>query len=148
MARAVSKRKAHNAQMRAKYGDDWWKRPGFQYKKPKPGGMRSRIARIEALQKAGPEPEIRGSSVWQVTRKGAGVSYYKSAVIASEQGPDFVGTAYAEPRRGFGRWPYEIHKEGSSYVVPSVDFPENRGPHPTLQATMEAIQNDSEMTGT
>ena len=122
-------RKQYRARMRAKHGADWWKAEGG--------------------------PRLRGSSVWTLTPVGkigyeTGVSYTKKTVAMSPhlKGPDFVGTAWAEPRRGFGRWSFDIYKEGDSYVVTGVDFPENRGPHPTLKATFEAIQADAFSTGT
>jgi len=127
----MQSKKKYRAKMRAKHGPDWWKSKGG--------------------------PKLRGSSVWTLTPTGklgyeTGVSYTKK-VVATSKGPDFVGTAWAEPRQGFGRWPFDIYKVGggpgeAGFFVKDVDFPENRGPHPTLKATFEAIQQDAFLTGT
>ena len=118
--------------MRAKHGADWWK------------GKKPKKAKSESVYES-------KMPVWTLTptQDYEGMTYTKKVVATDEpKGPEFAGTAWAEPRRGFGRWPFDIYKEGASYVIDGVDFPENRGPHPTLKAALEAVQEDAFMTGT
>jgi hypothetical protein len=123
-------RKKYRARMRREHGANWYKSKGG--------------------------PKLRGTSVWTLTSPHYGGMTYTKKVVATDEskGPEFVGTAWAEPRKGFGRWSFDIYKIPDSghgdggFFVKNTDFPENRGPHPTLHAALEAVQEDAFMTGT